>query len=207
MRRIVPALCVLLLTASLAAAADWPGWRGPNRDGKSPDTGLLKEWPDDGPKLLWKVDGIGDGFSSVAVVGGKVYITGDKDGKLTIFAFDLDGKPQWKVEHGQRPRRARRLPRHAGDRRRQPLSARRQRPGRLLRRQDRPEEMVARSQGVRRLAGRMGLCRVGADLQEPGDLQARRQELHRRPGQDHRRDRLEEHRLRRRAGVRLLPRP
>ena len=84
-----------------AAGGDWPGWLGPNRDGKSLDTGLLKEWPADGPKLLWKVDGIGVGFSSVAVVGGKVYITGDQDGKLMIFAFDLDGKPLWKTDLGR----------------------------------------------------------------------------------------------------------
>jgi len=80
-----------------AGAAEWPGWRGPNRDGKSPDKGLLKEWPSDGPRLLWKVDNIGKGFSSVAVAGGLVYITGDTDGKLVLFAFDLDGKPKWRV--------------------------------------------------------------------------------------------------------------
>lgn len=82
------------------ASGDWPDWRGPHRDGKSPDTGLLKQWPSEGPKQLWKVDGIGVGFSSVAVAAGKIYITGDKDGKLMIFAFDLDGKPLWKAEHG-----------------------------------------------------------------------------------------------------------
>ena len=80
------------------ASAEWPGWRGPNHDGKSLDTGLLKEWPS-GPKLLWKADDIGVGFSSVAVAGGKVYISGDRDGKLMIFAFDLDGKLLWKAEH------------------------------------------------------------------------------------------------------------
>ena len=79
-------------------AADWPGWRGPQRDGKSPDRGLLKQWPDDGPELVWKVDGIGKGFSSVAVTGGTIYITGDQDGRLILFAFDLDGKPRWKTD-------------------------------------------------------------------------------------------------------------
>lgn len=81
-----------------AQEADWPGWRGRLRDGKSPDTGLLKEWPAEGPELLWKVDGIGNGFSSVAVTGGLVYITGDLDGRLILFAIDLDGKPQWKTD-------------------------------------------------------------------------------------------------------------
>jgi outer membrane protein assembly factor BamB len=84
-----------------AADADWPGWRGPNRDGKSLDRGLLKEWPTDGPKLLWKTEVIGVGFSSVAVSGGKVYISGDQDGKLMLFAFSRDGQLLWKVEHGK----------------------------------------------------------------------------------------------------------
>lgn len=103
MRRILSAFCVLTIISSLALAADadWPNWLGPNRDGKSPDTGLLKQWPDDGPKLLWKAEGIGAGFSSVAVVGGQVFITGDKDKKLMIFAFDRDGKPLWNAEHGR----------------------------------------------------------------------------------------------------------
>jgi outer membrane protein assembly factor BamB len=84
-----------------AAESEWPGWLGPNRDGKSLDTGLLKQWPEEGPKLLWQVDDIGVGFSSVAVVGDKVFITGDKDDKLMIFAFDLDGQLLWQTDHGR----------------------------------------------------------------------------------------------------------
>jgi outer membrane protein assembly factor BamB len=103
MKRIALSLCLLTLLASLATAADsdWPSWLGPNRDGKSPDTGLLKTWPADGPKLVWQADNIGEGFSSAAIAGGKVYITGDRDGKLFLYAFDLAGKPLWNVEHGQ----------------------------------------------------------------------------------------------------------
>ena len=80
-------------------AADWPGWRGALRDGKSPDTGLLKQWPAEGPKKLWQADGIGKGFSNVAVTGGTIYTTGDVGGQLVIFALDTDGKPKWKVPH------------------------------------------------------------------------------------------------------------
>jgi outer membrane protein assembly factor BamB len=109
MRRIGLAASVVIALAWLAAAAapaagadaEWPGWRGPNRDGKSPDTGLLKEWPAEGPKLLWKCDDIGVGFSSVAVAGGTVYITGDQNGKLMTTALDLDGKQLWKAGHGR----------------------------------------------------------------------------------------------------------
>ncbi len=85
--------------ATPALAADWPGWRGPNRDGKSPDTGLLKQWPAEGPELLWKADGIGIGFSSPAVSGGMVYTSGDVGADLVIFAFDLDGNPKWQTKH------------------------------------------------------------------------------------------------------------
>lgn len=103
MKRLALLLCVLLAVNSVARAFDseWPSWRGPNHDGKSLDTGLLKQWPDDGPKLLWKADGIGVGFSSVALAGGKVFITGDKDGKLKMFALDLNGKPLWQADHGK----------------------------------------------------------------------------------------------------------
>jgi len=95
---------MLLLTMSIPPVVavgetdEWLGWRGPHRDGKSHDRGLLKAWPDEGPELLWKVDGIGKGFSSVAVSGELIYITGDIDDRLVLFAFDLDGKPQWKTD-------------------------------------------------------------------------------------------------------------
>jgi len=88
------------LAATPATAAEWPGWRGAHRDGKSPDTGLLKQWPADGPRRLWEVNSIGRGFSSVAVSGGRIYITGIVDGALVLFALDMDGKPQWKTDCG-----------------------------------------------------------------------------------------------------------
>jgi outer membrane protein assembly factor BamB len=84
----------------LSAADDtseWPCWQGPKRDGKSPDTGLLKEWPAGGPELLWQVNGLGGGYSTVAVSDGMVYTTGDVDDKLVLFAFDMNGKPKWKI--------------------------------------------------------------------------------------------------------------
>jgi outer membrane protein assembly factor BamB len=82
------------------AAGEWPSFRGPNRDGKSPDTGLLKSWPEGGPRLLWKQTGIGEGYSSVAVADGTVYITGDKQGKLVLATFDLEGNPKWQADCG-----------------------------------------------------------------------------------------------------------
>ena len=58
-------------------AVDWPQWRGPNRDGISPEKGLLSEWPKEGPKLLWKIGEAGSGYSTPAVVGVRVYLLGN----------------------------------------------------------------------------------------------------------------------------------
>jgi len=81
-------------------SADWPGWRGAARDGRSPDVGLLKSWHEGGPLLLWKVDGIGEGYSNVAVVDGNVYTTGVVDERLYVFVIDSKGDPQGRFEHG-----------------------------------------------------------------------------------------------------------
>src|SRR5215471_12771274 len=64
------------LAALEAQRGDWSRWRGPNGDGLSGETGLLSEWPADGPPLAWRTKGLGSGFSSVAVVGGKIYTMG-----------------------------------------------------------------------------------------------------------------------------------
>ena len=80
---------------SAKAASGWPQWRGPNRDGKSPDKGLLKSWPDGGPKKLWQLAGIGKGFSSVSLGGGMIYTAGHKDKKFQVTAVDMAGKVVW----------------------------------------------------------------------------------------------------------------
>jgi len=67
-------------------------WRGENRDGIYHETGLLKEWPADGPQLLWYIEGLGDGYTSPAIANGKIYITGLDGDDLVLFVFDLDGK-------------------------------------------------------------------------------------------------------------------
>jgi outer membrane protein assembly factor BamB len=88
--------CGALPAAPPAPPAEWPGWRGPSRDGKSGDTGLLKSWPKGGPALRWKHTKIGEGYSSMAVAGGRVYVTGIQDKKLVLRALDMNGKEQWK---------------------------------------------------------------------------------------------------------------
>jgi outer membrane protein assembly factor BamB len=96
------AVCVVILVAGrISYGDDWPQFRGPNRDGKSAETGLLKKWPDGGPKLLWSADGLGIGFSSVAVANGLIYTTGMLEREGFLFAFDLNGKLHRKVPYGQ----------------------------------------------------------------------------------------------------------
>ncbi len=96
------ALAAAILTAAFASrAADWPTFLGPNRDGLSPDTGLLKQWPADGPSLLWKNEGVGPGWSSVAVVDGCVYTTGNESGnQMLVCLDDKTGKVRWRAVQG-----------------------------------------------------------------------------------------------------------
>jgi outer membrane protein assembly factor BamB len=75
------------------AAGDWPRWRGPNLDNKSAETGLLKQWPAGGPPLVWQVEGLGTGFASVAVAGGKIFTMGRLKGTDSMLILDeQDGR-------------------------------------------------------------------------------------------------------------------
>jgi outer membrane protein assembly factor BamB len=79
----------------------WPQWRGPRRDGICDEKDLLPTWPEGGPRLLWKVEKLGRGWSSPIVVGNRLYVTGDVEDDLVLFAFDLDGEPQWQATNGK----------------------------------------------------------------------------------------------------------
>ena len=93
------AISILLTLAG--HAADWPQWRGPNRDGKSTETGLLKEWPAGGPKLIWKTQGLGAGYASLSVVQGRIYTLGQHDETQFIMALDAaTGKKLWETPNG-----------------------------------------------------------------------------------------------------------
>ena len=69
------------------AAAEWPQYRGPSRDGTSPETGILASWPDDGPAVIWKRS-IGTGFSGLSVADGRIYTMMAEGGKEHACAFD-----------------------------------------------------------------------------------------------------------------------
>jgi outer membrane protein assembly factor BamB len=93
-------LCVSQLTAQ---TAEWPQWRGPNRDGVSKETGLLKQWPTDGPPLVWKAAGAGTGYSSLAISAGRIYTMGVRGEREYVIAFDVaTGKELWATAHGHR---------------------------------------------------------------------------------------------------------
>jgi outer membrane protein assembly factor BamB len=96
-------LAVLLGSTALLFSAnhEWPQFRGPNRDGLSKETGLLKQWPTNGPALAWKAEKLGLGYSSVSVVGGKIFTAGDAPEGSFVHALDLDGKPKWTAQLGR----------------------------------------------------------------------------------------------------------
>lgn len=96
-------LCCIVALSSISRADDWPQWRGPTRDGISREVGLLKQWPGEGPPLAWKAGGIGAGFSSLAVVGNRIYTLGDKSDGSYAFCLDADnsGKILWDTRIGQ----------------------------------------------------------------------------------------------------------
>lgn len=101
----IAAVCALAMSTSHCVAqvpskpGEWPQWRGPNRDSISTDKGLLKEWPADGPKLLWQVNSVGVGYSSIAIKDERIITQGDIDGVEHIIALDLkDGRTLWAVQ-------------------------------------------------------------------------------------------------------------
>jgi outer membrane protein assembly factor BamB len=103
-RKAAFAVCAIVMIASGVTAwgADCPRFRGLAGDGLFLETGLLKQWPEGGPRLAWTVQGLGKGYSSATVVDGTIYVTGmDEQQQGHLFAFGLDGAPKWKVAYGQ----------------------------------------------------------------------------------------------------------
>ncbi len=102
-RLAVPRSLSIILVLGLAqalVAADWPQWRGPNRDGVSKETGLLASWDEDGPPLVWKTKGLGGGYSSLVIAKGKIFTMGSQRGGTTVTALDMEGKTLWTTHVG-----------------------------------------------------------------------------------------------------------
>jgi outer membrane protein assembly factor BamB len=102
MRRVLTALCLFAIAfAAAAAEPDWPTFRGADRTDVSKEKGLLAKWPQDGPPVVWKTTGIGVGFSSVAVMGDKIFTLGDVDKSCLLFAIDRKtGDKLWELKVG-----------------------------------------------------------------------------------------------------------
>lgn len=97
----IVSLCgFILFVNSLIVSQEIIQWRGPQRDGKYPSAELLKSWPQEGPKLLWHVDGLGSGHASAVVTDTRIYISGTLEETGYMFCFSLDGKLLWKVAYG-----------------------------------------------------------------------------------------------------------
>jgi outer membrane protein assembly factor BamB len=96
------AIAGLMLIASLASASDWPQWRGPHRDGVSQETGFRKEWPKDGPPLVWRASEIGRGYSTPAIAGDRLYLLGSQgmDNEFVEALSLKDGKKIWSTRLG-----------------------------------------------------------------------------------------------------------
>ena len=96
-------LLVLTIFAASSQARDegWPAYHGPRRDNLSPETGLMQSWPQDGPELLWTAEGIGHGYSSVTIAGGRIFTAGMIDRQTYVTALDLNGKRLWQRVNGQ----------------------------------------------------------------------------------------------------------
>ena len=104
-KNILFASTIYLMAGSLARAADWPQWRGPQRDAVSTETGLLQTWPPGGPKLAWHESGVGTGYSSVVVGYGKMFTLGRKDSDVVVTALDaMSGKLSWTRKIGETQR-------------------------------------------------------------------------------------------------------
>ncbi len=94
--RVTVTAVVWMAVTGSSLAADWPQWRGPNRDGKSADTGLLKQWPEKGPPLAWRVDKLGGGDSAPAIAAGRIFGMGNRGDKEVVWALsEKDGSEIW----------------------------------------------------------------------------------------------------------------
>lgn len=108
MKRCVCCLASLLFVATALAASaesfDWPQWQGPDRDAVSKETGLLKEWPKQGPPLVWELKDLGGGYSAPSIADGRIFGMSKRDDKEVVWALsEADGKALWATPLDQPP--------------------------------------------------------------------------------------------------------
>ena len=105
-RLLVAVVCALSLSPvarsqSSSSATDWTQWRGPQRTGISPETGLLQQWPAAGPPVAWSITGVGAGYGTASVLGSRLFIQGQRGRDSMVHAIDLaTGKYLWSKNLG-----------------------------------------------------------------------------------------------------------
>jgi len=99
-RHLILPFSLLLVSSSLVIAADWPQFRGPDRTDNSSETGLLKTWPQGGPKVVWMNKDAGLGYAGYAIVGDTLYTMGARGEEQLIAISVKDGKEKWKADIG-----------------------------------------------------------------------------------------------------------
>lgn len=83
--------------------SDWPQWRGPERNGVSKDTGLIKQWPSSGPQQAWSISSLGEGFGSIAIKGDRIFVQGTREDLSVIFCLNrADGNTVWSAALGRK---------------------------------------------------------------------------------------------------------
>lgn len=101
MNRLVLITGMMILLINMLFSQDAAQWRGPDRSGLYNETGLLKMWPEGGPRLLWHFDELGQGHTSAAIAGDHIYTSGVINGIGYIFCLSMEGKLVWKVPYGE----------------------------------------------------------------------------------------------------------
>jgi outer membrane protein assembly factor BamB len=84
-----------------STSPSWPDFHGPGRTNISPDKGLLKRWPEEGPPLVWKYSPCGQGWSGVTIADGRIFTAGDFEDTEMVLALDMNGKLLWKSPNGE----------------------------------------------------------------------------------------------------------
>ena len=86
----------IVVAGAVLHAADWPQWQGPDRTRMSKETGLLKEWPTGGPRVIWTANNLGTGYGSMSVAGDRVFVQGSRGPESFVIALNrVDGKEVW----------------------------------------------------------------------------------------------------------------
>lgn len=105
MKRIPPCLVLVLLNLTAFAGSpesfDWPQWQGPDRNAVSTETGLLQKWPEDGPPVAWRIEGLGGGYGAPAITGGRIFGMSNRgDEEVAWCLSEVDGKELWTTHLG-----------------------------------------------------------------------------------------------------------